>query len=154
LEVLTRQQARNVPKVRLISNDTNEVVSTDVALRLAEDQGLDLVIVSDKSVPFVVRILDLKKLEYEKRKEKKKQVVSELKEVQFKVNIADHDLETKVNHIKKFLERGDKVKITVRLKGREREHPERAQDVIKRVTALVPCKVTRMPGAALLEPIK
>ena len=155
MDTLTRANARSVPRVRLVGEGTNEIVPTDVALRQAEDAGLDLVIVSDKSDPPVVRIQDFKKLEYEKKKAKKTNTkTSELKEIQLKVNISDHDLETKISAIKRFLERGDKVKLTVRLKGRERESPERAQALIKRVAEVVECKVSKLPGPmtiAILE---
>ena len=147
--------ARQVPRVRLVGEGSNEVVPTEFAIRQAEEQGLDLVIVSDKSDPPVVRIQDFKKLEYEKKKAKAKQArSSELKEIQLKVNISDHDLQTKINAIKKFLERGDKVKLSVRLKGRERETPERASALLKKVSESVECKVSRIPGPmtiAILE---
>ena len=155
MDTLTRANARSVPRVRLVGEGTNEIVPTDVALRQAEDAGLDLVIVSDKSDPPVVRIQDFKKLEYEKKKAKKTITkTSELKEIQLKINISDHDLETKVSAIRRFLERGDKVKLTVRLKGRERESPERAQALIQRVAQTVDCKVSKLPGpmtVAILE---
>lgn len=158
MDVLTRALARSFPRVRLVGEGSNEIVPTEMALRQADEQGLDLVIVSDKSDPPVVRIQDFKKLEYEKKKAKKKQATSsELKEIQLKVNISDHDLETKINAIKRFLERGDKVKVTVRLKGRERESPQRAQELINRVSGAVECRVSRLPGPmtiAILEPAK
>ena len=158
MDVLTRALARSFPKVRLVGDSTNEIVPTEMALRLADEQGLDLVIVSDKSDPPVVRIQDFKKLEYEKKKAKKKQATSsELKEIQLKVNISGHDLDTKINAIRRFLERGDKVKVTVRLKGRERESPQRAQELINRVSGAVECRVSRLPGPmtiAILEPAK
>jgi translation initiation factor IF-3 len=147
--------ARQVPRVRLISEGTNEIVPTEVAFRQADDLGLDLVIVSDKSDPPVVRIQDYKKLEYEKKKAKKTNLrTSELKEIQLKVNISDHDLQTKISAIKRFLERGDKVKLMVRLKGRERESPERAQALIAKVQGEVQCKMSKVPGPmniAILE---
>ena len=155
MDVFTRAMARQVPRVRLVGEGSNEVVPTEFAIRQAEEQGLDLVIVSDKSDPPVVRIQDFKKLEYEKKKAKAKQArSSELKEIQLKVNISDHDLQTKINAIKKFLERGDKVKLSVRLKGRERETPERASALLKKVSESVECKVSRIPGPmtiAILE---
>lgn len=158
MDILTRAMARSVPKVRLVGEGTNEIVPTEFALRQADDVGLDLVIVSDKSDPPVVRIQDYKKLEYEKKKAKKKQAhSSELKEIQLKVNISDHDLQTKIGAIKRFLERGDKVKVSVRLKGRERESPERAQALIQKVSEQVECKVSRIPGPmtiAILEAAK
>ena len=119
---------------------------------------MDLCLVSDKSTPPVVRLQDFKKLLYEQKKAKSKQTKgSELKEIQFKINISDHDLQTKMNNITKFLERGDKVKIIVRLRGREREAPERARALIDRVTSVVKCKVSTVPGPiaiAILEPVK
>lgn len=155
MDVFTRAMARQVPRVRLVGESTNEVVPTEFAIRQAEEAGLDLVIVSDKSDPPVVRIQDFKKLEYEKKKARAKQArTSELKEIQLKVNISDHDLQTKINAIKKFLERGDKVKLSVRLKGRERETPERAAALLKKVSESVECKVSRIPGPmtiAILE---
>src|SRR5690349_5096375 len=87
LDVLTRAMARSLPRVRLISEGTNEIVPTEMAFRQADELGLDLVIVSDKSDPPVVRIQDYKKLEYEKKKAKKTNTrTSELKEIQLKVN--------------------------------------------------------------------
>lgn len=155
MDVFTRAMARQVPRVRLVGEGSNEIVPTEMAIRQAEEAGLDLVIVSDKSDPPVVRIQDYKKLEYEKKKAKQKQTrTSELKEIQLKVNISDHDLETKISAIKRFLERGDKVKLSVRLKGRERETPERATALIQRVSTSVNCKVSRLPGPmtiAILE---
>jgi translation initiation factor IF-3 len=155
LDILTRAMARQVPRVRLVGEGTNEIVPTEMALRQADDMGLDLVIVSDKSDPPVVRIQDFKKLEYERKKAKQgKTRTSELKEIQLKVNISDHDLQTKIGAVKRFLERGDKVKLMVRLKGRERETPERAQALINRVAESVQCKVSRLPGPmtiAILE---
>jgi len=150
--------ARSVPRVRLVGEGTNEIVPIEAALRQADDVGLDLVVVSDKSDPPVVRIQDFKKLEYEKKKAKAKQTKSsELKEIQLKVNISPHDLETKISAIRRFLERGDKVKLSVRLKGRERESPERAQALIHRVAETVQCRASRLPGPmtiAILEPNK
>lgn len=158
MDILTRAMARSVPRVRLVGENTNEVVPTEFALRQADEAGLDLVIVSDKSDPPVVRIQDFKKLEYEKKKAKQKQSrTSELKEIQLKINISEHDLETKMSAIKRFLERGDKVKLTVRLKGRERENPERAKQLIARVAQRVECKLSTVPGPmsiAILEPLK
>ena len=155
MDILTRAMARSVPRVRLISEGTNEIVPTEFAFRQADEVGLDLVIVSDKSDPPVVRIQDYKKLEYEKKKARQtKAKTSELKEIQLKVNISGHDLETKIAAIRRFLERGDKVKLTVRLKGREREAPERAQQLITRVAEVVACKVSKLPGPmtiAILE---
>ena len=100
MDIITRAMARTFPKVRLVGEGSNEIVSTEFALNQADEVGLDLVVVSDKSDPPVVRIQDYKKLEYEKKKAKQtKQKSSELKEIQLKVNISDHDLQTKIKMV-------------------------------------------------------
>lgn len=159
MKIIKRADARHLKDVRFVGKGTNEIVNISEVFDDAEESGLDVVLVSEDVTPPVVRIQDFKKLEYEKKKAKKqgKQPTSSLKEIQLKINISDHDLETKVNRIKKFLERGDKVKIMVRLKGRERENPERAKELIERVAGSVECKANNMPGPiamAILEPVK
>jgi translation initiation factor IF-3 len=146
-----------MPKVRLVGEGVNEVITGFDALGRAEAAGLDLVVVSTASDVPVVRIQDYKKLLYEAKKAKSKQTKgSETKEIQLKVNISDHDLTTtKIAAIQRFLERGDKVKVTIRLKGRERENPGRARELLSKVLAAVECKSTRMAGPitmVLLEP--
>lgn len=158
LEILSRASTRNLSKVRIVGNGINEIIHINEAFGRAEDLGLDLVLVSDEAIPPVVRIQDFKKIEYEKKKARKaNKQVSSLKEIQFKINISDHDLATKVNKIDKFLQRGDKVKISVRLKGRERENPERAFELLEKIGSSVDCKYNRIPGPvaiAILEPVK
>ena len=161
MHILDRENSRNVKQVRLVGEGGNTVVPIADAFRQAEDAGLDLVCVSDNSEPWVVRIQDFKKLEYERKKAKQvakaKSKSSELKEIQLKVNISDHDLEVKLNRIRKFLDRGDKVKLVVRLKGRERQSPERAKELIDRVVGQVECRVSKLPGPmaiTILEPPK
>ena len=158
MEILDRASAmqHRLNKVRFVGEGVNEIIHISDAFTRAEDMGLDLVLVSDEVKPPVVRVQDFKKLEYEKKKAKKAtKQTSTLKEIQFKVNISDHDLETKGSKIEKFLERGDKVKISVRLKGRERENPERALELVKRVGAMIDCKFSLIPGpvaSGILEP--
>ncbi len=159
MEVIGRAAAHRFNKVRLVGEGINEITTIQDAVRQAEDLGLDLILVSGEVTPPVVRIEDFKKLEYEKKKARKanKQAVSTLKEVQFKVNISEHDLMTKLDKISKFLDRGDKVKISVKLKGRERENPERAFELLQKVSTSVECKVNLIPGPiaiSILEPIK
>ena len=158
MQVITRAVARTLVEVRLVGEGSNEIVSAMDALQKAEDIGLDLILVSDKSTPFVVRIEDFKKIQYEEKKAKAKHAKgSELKEIQLKVNITDHDLATKVNAIERFLARGDKVKVTVRLKGRERDSPERAEILMGKVSKMVVCKISRLGGpmvGVILEPTK
>jgi translation initiation factor IF-3 len=157
LQVINRAAARNYTKVRLVGNDSNEIVSVLEALSRAEEAGLDLVMISANGDFPVMRVQDFKKVQYELKKAKKKQIVQELKEIQLKLNIADHDFQTKLNAIDKFLDRGDKVKVVVRLKGRERENPERARQLLDRVISNVKCKPNYVPGPitmAILEPTK
>lgn len=157
MEVISRSDIRKYSKVRLVGNNLNEILPANEAYMRAEETGMDLVLVSDQVEPPVVKIQDHKKIQYEKKKAKKQQRKSSLKEVQFKANISDHDFETKLKSIERFLERGDKVKIVVRLKGRERDNPERATELIQRVAESVNCKLSRLPGPmaiAILEPAK
>ena len=148
---------QRLKQVRLVGPGINEIIHINEAIDKAEEKDLDLVLVSDQVTPPVVRIQDLKKIEYQKKKARKaSKQVSILKEMQFKVNISDHDLGTKVAKIEKFLERGDKVKVTVRLKGRERENPMRARELIQRIGSAVECKLSFLGGPvamAILEPL-
>lgn len=157
MEVINRTTAQKLNKVRMVGKATNEIVHILEALEMAEADGLDLVLVSAEVQPPVVRIQDFKKIEYERKKARKVHKPSVLKEIQFKVNISDHDLQTKIEKIKSLLDQGDKVKISVRLKGRERENPERAESLVDRVGKGVVCKFSKVPGpipSAILEPIK
>ena len=114
MQVVTRADSQSMPKVRLVTEGGNEIVSLDKALAAAEDQGLDLVCVSPDADPPVCKVDDFKKLRYESKKQKHKRPRTQaVKEIQVKVNISDHDLGTKLRAIEKFLERGDKVKLSV-----------------------------------------
>lgn len=159
MRVLERSDLRSMKDVRLVGEGLNDIVSILDAWNRAEEEGLDLVLVSSEdAIPPVVRIQDFNKLQYEKKKKQRQaKHKTELKEIQLKANISDHDLQTKVSKIEKFLERGDKVKITVRLKGRERDNPQRAFDLMgKAIDAVtVAHKANRIPGpiaSAILEP--
>jgi translation initiation factor IF-3 len=113
-------------ELRLIQDGDTQIVSRQEAERLAEETGLDLLVISLESSPPVVRLIDYGKYKYEQEKKiriaKKKQHVTEVKEVKMTVRIDDHDYVTKLNNAKRFLEQGDKVKFTLRLKGREIQH--------------------------------
>ncbi len=115
------------------------VISKIEALRIAESKGLDLVVITESSDPPVAKILDANKYFYEqKRREKdaaKRQRESrvEVKEVQFRPGIGDHDFETKLNHIDKFLAKGNKVKLMVRFRGRENANKQLGFDILTRV---------------------
>ena len=128
-----------VPEVRVIDADGSMlgVLQTQEALRKAQDQGLDLVEVNPKSDPPVCKILDFGKYKYEEKKKageaKRKQTVVEIKEVKLRPKTDDHDLAFKVRAARRFLEAGHKVKFTVRFRGREITHPEKAQEQLNHV---------------------
>jgi translation initiation factor IF-3 len=107
------------------------VLATDEALRRAKSVGLDLVEVNPKGTPPVCKILDYGRYKYEEKKRqrdaKRKQTVVEIKVVKLRPKTDDHDLNVKVRASRKFLESGNKVKVTCRFRGREITHPERAQ---------------------------
>jgi translation initiation factor IF-3 len=122
-----------VPEVRVVLDDGSQlgVMPTSEALKAAEQRGLDLVEVNPKSMPPVCKILDFGKYKYEEKKRaseaKRKQTIVELKEVKLRPKTDDHDLQVKVRSARRFLESGNKVKFTVRFRGREITHPQRAQ---------------------------
>ena len=123
-------------EVRLIANDGEQlgVMSAREAQKLADEAGLDLVKISPKAKPPVCKIIDYGKYRYElarKEKEaKKKQKVVELKEIRLSPNIDLNDLNTKMNAAKKFLSKGDKVKITLRFRGREMAHMNASKHIL------------------------
>ncbi len=115
------------------------VVPTRQALLRAEEVGLDLVEISPNAAPPVCKILDYGKFKYEQQKKRnearKKQKVIEVKEVKLRPNIDDHDYDTKMKHAKEFFAEGDKVKFSLRFKGREMMHQNLGMDVLNRVRA-------------------
>ena len=122
-----------VPEVRVIGPDGDMlgIMNTIDAKRLAREKSLDLVEVNPKASPPVCKVMDFGKYKYEesrkKRQARKAQVQVELKEVKLRPKTDDHDLEFKVKHARRFLEEGNKVKITCRFRGREITHPETAR---------------------------
>jgi translation initiation factor IF-3 len=121
-----------VPEVRVVLDDGTMlgVLSTQDALREAKTRGLDLVEVNPKASPPVCKILDFGKFKYEEKKRardaKKKQSIVEVKEIKLRPKTDEHDLNVKLRAARKFMEAGNKVKVTVRFRGREITHPERA----------------------------
>jgi translation initiation factor IF-3 len=136
--VRVNRQIRISP-VRVIGADGSQlgILEVDAALRMAEDQGLDLVEVAATARPPVVRIMDYGKYKFEMAKQarlaKKKQHVIELKEVKYRPGIDDHDFDTKTRHARRFLEEGNKVKVTLMFRGRQIAHPELGREVVDRV---------------------
>lgn len=127
-------QRIRVPEVRVIGDtgDMLGVMPTHEALRRAQEKGLDLVEVNPKAEPPVCKILDFGKFKYDEKKKareaKRKQSVVEIKEIKLRPKTDDHDLQFKTRAAIKFLEAGHKVKFTVRFRGREITHPEKAQE--------------------------
>jgi translation initiation factor IF-3 len=122
-----------VPEVRVVGADGAMigVLTTHEALQMAQQQGLDLVEVNPKAVPPVCKILDFGKYKYETarqaREAKRKQAVVDIKEIKLRPKTDDHDLDFKTRAARRFIESGNKVKFTVRFRGREITHPEKAQ---------------------------
>ncbi|MDX1785313.1 MAG: translation initiation factor IF-3 [Roseovarius sp.] len=140
-------------EIRLIGADGENVgvVSGRRALEMAEEAGLDLVEISPNASPPVCKIMDYGKYKYETQKReseaRKKQKIIEVKEVKFRPNTDTHDYEVKMRNVFKFLESGDKVKITLRFRGREMAHQDLGRKLLERVATDVEGvgKVENMP---------
>ena len=126
-------------QIRLIDQDGGMVgvVTLHKALQLAYDAGLDLVEISPNAVPPVVKILDLGKLKYANQKKaaeaRKKQKIVEIKEIKMRPNIDTHDYEVKMKAMNRFFEEGDKVKVTLKFRGREMAHQELGMKLLLQV---------------------
>ncbi|MGG5885812.1 translation initiation factor IF-3 [Falsiroseomonas sp. HC035] len=142
-----------VPQVRLIDQDGEMigVMSARDALLRAYEVGLDLLEISPNAVPPVCKILDYGKYKYEQQKKaneaRKRQKVVELKEIKVRPNIDDHDYGVKMRQMKEFISEGDKVKVTLRFRGREMAHQDLGLRVLDRIrTELAEAtKVESMP---------
>lgn len=127
------------PKVRVIDQDGENlgVMYTREAIALAQDAALNLVEVSPGADPPVCKILDVGKFKYEAQKKaaaaRKNQKTQEIKEIKMRPNIDEHDYQTKMKAIHRFLEEGDKVKLTLRFRGRELSHGELGLKLLERV---------------------
>jgi len=128
-----------VPEIRLIdqNGDNVGIVSPDSAMQMAEEVGLDLVEISPGAAPPVCKIMDFGKYKYEQQKKaaeaKKKQKIIEIKEVKFRPNIDTHDYDVKMRSVTKFLGDGDKVKVTLRFRGREMAHQELGRELLEKI---------------------
>lgn len=138
----TNDQIR-VREVRLI-DDTGEqkgVLPIADAMRMAKELGLDLVEIAPQSVPPVCKILDYGKFKFEQEKKfkdnRKNQKIVKIKEIRMQPKIDDHDLDFKSKHVREFLADGNKVKVTIRFRGRELAHTEIGEDVLKNVLAKI-----------------
>ncbi len=128
-----------VLRVRLVDERGGMVgiVGRNEALAMAADAGLDLVEIAPGADPPVCKILDFGKFKYEEQKKKnearKKQKIIEVKEIKLRPSIDDHDYQVKMRSMNKFIEEGDKVKVTMRFRGRELAHQELGMNVLMRV---------------------
>jgi translation initiation factor IF-3 len=126
--------------VRLIQDDGEQIgiVSIDEARERAKDRGMDLVEVAAEARPPVVKMMDYGKYKYEAaraaREARKKQHTIKVKEVKFRPGIEDHDYDFKVGHVRRFLDEGNKVKLTMMFRGRQITHPELGLEVLQKVT--------------------
>ncbi|EHM02573.1 translation initiation factor IF-3 [Acetobacteraceae bacterium AT-5844] len=142
-----------VPQVRLIDEDGEMigVMSAREALLRAYDAGMDLLEISPNAVPPVCKITDYGKYKYEQQKKaneaRKKQKIVEIKEIKVRPNIDDHDYDVKMRAAKGFLEEGDKVKVTLRFRGREMAHQDLGVKVLERIRTELGelAKVEQMP---------
>ncbi|MEO0568422.1 MAG: translation initiation factor IF-3 [Pseudomonadota bacterium] len=140
-------------EIRLIGADGENVgvVSPSRAMDMADAAGLDLVEISPNASPPVCKIMDFGKYKYEQQKReseaRKKQKVIEVKEVKFRPNTDTHDYDVKMRNVFRFLENGDKVKVTMRFRGREMAHQELGRELLERVAGDVDGmgKIENMP---------
>lgn len=137
-----------MPEVRLIDEEGEQVgiVSTAEALSKAEAVGLDLVEISPNAEPPVCRIMDYGKFQFELNKrravQKKKQKSVQVKEIKFRPTTDEGDLQIKLRKIVEFIEHGDKVKLTLRFRGREMQHKELGLELLQRISMELNEKVT------------
>ncbi|WP_349305036.1 translation initiation factor IF-3 [Marivita sp. GX14005] len=127
------------PEIRLIGADGENigVVSPERGLEMAVEAGLDLVEISPNAKPPVVKIMDFGKYKYEQQKReseaRKKQKIIDVKEVKFRPGTDTHDYDVKMRNVYKFLDAGDKVKVTLRFRGREMAHQNLGRELLERI---------------------
>lgn len=145
-----------MPEVRLIDQNGNNhgIMETEKAMAMAEEAGLDLVEVSPNTSPPVCKILDFGKFKYELQKKaslaRKKQKVQDVKEIKMRPTIDTHDFEVKMKAFQRFIDDGDKVKVTVRFRGREMQHRDLGYDLLKRVEERV-AELAKIDANARME---
>lgn len=145
-----------VPEVRVIGADGSQVgiLATHEAMRLAEEQGLELVEVNPRAAPPVCKIMDFGKFKYETSKKekasKKHQSTILLKEIKLRPKTDDHDLDFKVKHIRRFLSEGNKCKLVTVFRGREIVHPETGQAMLDSVMKMV-ADIATVEQRAMME---
>ena len=129
------------PEVQVIGSDGENLgtISTNEAITMAKNQGLDLIEIAPNANPPVCKIMDMGKFKYDARKKanlaKKRQKIVSLKEIKMRPVTETHDYEFKVKNAKKFITKGDKVKFTIRFKGREMDYMKAAYDLVDKIIA-------------------
>ena len=127
------------PEVQVIGSDGDNlgILNTNEAISMAKEQGLDLIEISPNAKPPVCKIIDMGKFKYDAQKKanvaKKKQKIVALKEIKMRPVTETHDYEFKVKNAKKFIEKGDKVKFTIRFKGRELQHSHLGKELMDKI---------------------
>lgn len=164
-------EAIRAPQIRVIDEEGEQlgIMSPEDALRDAEAKGLDLVEVAPNAQPPVCRMIDYGKYRYQQSKRlkeaRKHQTIITVKEIKYRPKISTHDFDFKTNHVKEFLQAGNKVKLTIMFRGREMAHPEFGRDLLVRVVEDVKeliqdppdLKYTRLDGrnmSIVLSPAK
>jgi translation initiation factor IF-3 len=143
-------------EIRVIGEDGSQIgiMSVDEALIIAEERGLDLVEVAPNAKPPVCKVMDYGKYLYEEKKKaqeaKKRQTQIQVKEVKFRPHTDDHDIETKVRHIRRFLDDGDRCKVTVFFRGREMAHKDLGEDILQRIVEMT-ADVAKVEQASRVE---
>ena len=131
-------EAIKLKEVRVVDTEGNPIgiMTSEAALKIAYDQGYDLVLMAPQAQPPVCRIMDYGKFRFERDKKekeaKKKQQIVELKEIQLSCRIDTHDFETKARHAQRFLTDGNKVRVVMRFKGREMSHIAIGQEIMQK----------------------
>ncbi|MFB2978097.1 translation initiation factor IF-3 [Microseira sp. BLCC-F43] len=148
MPVIEKKRTRNLPqinerirfpKIRVIDTDGTQlgIMTPAEAMPMAEEKELDLVLISDKADPPVCRIMDYGKYKYEQEKKereaRKKQHTSDVKEVKMRYKIEEHDYQVRLRQAQGFIKDGDKVKATVMFRGREIQHSDLAEELLKRM---------------------
>ena len=154
-ELQINEQIRD-KELRVIDSDGNQlgIMSLRQALEIAEQKNLDLVKIAPQANPPVCKIIDYGKFRFEQAKREKEarknQRMVDIKEVRLSLNIDTHDFETKAGHAMRFLKEGNKVKVSIRFRGREMGHPEQGYEVMKRFAAALE-EVANVEKPAKLE---
>lgn len=149
-------QRIRIPRVRVIGADGVQlgILETADALRLAREQGLDLVEVSPKAVPPVCKIMDYGKFKYENSKresrERANRTVVKIKELKFRPHTDEHDINYKLKHLREFIQEGNKVRLVVQFRGREIVHPEIGRAMLQRLVD-ASADIAQLEQAPLME---